>query len=131
MANRPIQAANVEVQYNVVNGNAITPQKVSVPYGSTAQTVMEMGANAKSELKFQATYYGADLGYFVDKIGDTPNAPTKKYWIMYVGQEPYLQPSPVGISYWIPPPNSTVEMRFEDTAADHPLHGFRECKKGK
>lgn len=118
------------VYYNVVNesGSPIK-QQVSVPHGSTAQNVMEMGANQNAELRFQVTYYNTELGYFVDKIGDTANAPPK-YWILYVGNGD-LTPSTVGISNYHPTPNSTVEMRFENTTEDHPLHGFKECMKGK
>ena len=124
--------ATIRVQYNVVDGTDVTQLKLIIPSGSNAQKVMEMGADSNAQLGFQVTYYNQELGYFVDAIGNTSNVPSEnKYWILYVGWGSNLSPSPVGISHYIPPPNSTVELRYEQVSKDHHLHGFQQCKKGK
>ena len=82
--------------------------------GFNAQKVMEIAANKNSTLRFQATYFNRELGYFVDKIGDTPNA-DGNYWFLYVNDGPghALRFSPLGVSNWIPNEDSTVEWRYE------------------
>ena len=82
--------------------------------GSNAQKVMERAANKNSALRFQATYFNRELGYFVDKIGDTPNA-DGNYWFLYInnGTGDALRFSPLGVSNWIPNHGSTVEWRYE------------------
>lgn len=123
----------VNVQYNVVNdGVVLSRMKLAIPQGSSAQNVMEMGANINKSLRFRVKYYNNELGYLLGKIGTIGNQPPpgpRYIWIMYVSRGSNLQPSPVGISYWIPPPNSTVEMRYELSPKDHPLHGFQEYVK--
>lgn len=122
----------IEVKYNVVNGTDVTQLNLTIPYGSNAQKVMEMGADADAQLRFQVTYYNQELGYFVDTIGNTSSVPSEnKYWILYVGLGTNLAPSPVGISHYIVPQNSTVELRYEQVSKDHHLHGFQQCKNRK
>ena len=102
------------ITYRVVNENEITELIVVITQGSNAQRVMEEAANENSALRFQVTYYDRELGYLVDKIGDTPNTDTT-YWLLYVNDGPGedLYPSPLGISNWIPNEDSTVEWRYE------------------
>lgn len=119
-----IPSATVDVQYNVVNdGVNIARLKITVPKGSSAQNVMEVGANLDKRLRFRVKYYNEELGYFVNKIGTTANWPEPgpgHFWIMYVGWGSNLQLSPVSASNWIPPQNSTVEMRYEHRDSDYP-----------
>ena len=100
--------------YRVVNGNDITKLVVFIPRGSNAQRVMEEAANKNIKLRFQATYFNRELGYFVDKIGDTASA-NGNYWFLYVNDGPghALRFSPLGVSNWITNHGSTVEWRYE------------------
>lgn len=130
MANHPIQPTTVDVLYSVVTGSNSKKLTLTMPYGSTAQKVMEAAVNVDENLKFNLTFYDLEVGYFVTAIGYTWATPGKN-WLLYVGRGGNLHLSPCGVSHWIPPPNSTVELRFEDTPEDHPLHGFKECKEGE
>ena len=123
----------VNVQYNVINdGVTVAKLKIAIPQGSSAQNVMEMGADLDKRLRFQVQYHNNEVGYLLNRIDNTTNWPPGgpgHFWILYVGRGNDLQPSPVGISYWIPPPNSTVELRYEHRPQGHSLHGSEEDKK--
>ena len=73
---------------------------VAVPIGATAQNVMEAGANSDKSLQFVATYYSAELGYFINKIGQVGEdlgMSWMLYWAQGVGEP---QKAKVGVSHF-------------------------------
>ena len=76
-----------------------------VPAGSVALIVMQEAANDDSQLRFTATYFGSDLGYYIDAInGTSTDSENRCYWLIYVrypnGTE-FL--SPLGVSSYVLP----------------------------
>ena len=91
-----------------------TPVMVRVPVGSVALRVMELAVDQDRSYRFSATYFGTQLGYFIDTIdGVTSDDPC--YWFFYY-QPPGMSPvfSNLGVSNFVIPDNGgTVIFRYE------------------
>ena len=87
---------------------------VTVPVGSVALRVMELAVDQDRSYRFSATYFGTQLGYFIDTIdGVTSDDPC--YWFFYY-QPPGMSPvfSNLGVSSFVIPDNGgTVIFRYE------------------
>ena len=88
---------------------------VSVKKGSTVLTVMEQAVtNFGRSYRFSATYFGGDLGYFIDTInGTTSDSPC--FWFLYTSTPTSCDEtlSPVGVSTATVNKGSSVTWRFE------------------
>ena len=82
--------------------------------GATAQNVMEAGANSDNSVRFVATYYNAQLGYYINKIGQVGEE-SGMSWMFYWAQgdgEP--QKANVGVShFYIPNDGYTIILKLE------------------
>ena len=80
-----------------------SPIMVAVPAGSTAVDVMAGAIDIDKRYKFQATSFGATLGFSVGSIGGTANSDDSScYWSFYVktATQPEATLSNVGISHF-------------------------------
>ena len=90
------------------------PVSVEIPVGSVAQRVMELAVDQDRSYRFSATYFGTQLGYFIDTInGTTSNNPC--FWFFYY-QPPGMNPvlANLGVSNFVIPDNEgRVIFRYE------------------
>ena len=90
------------------------PVSVEIPVGSVAQRVMELAVDQDRSYRFSATYFGTQLGYFIDTInGTTSNNPC--FWFFYY-QPPGMKPifANLGVSNFVIPDNGgRVIFRYE------------------
>ena len=87
---------------------------VSVKKGSTVQTVIEQAVTDFGRFyRFSATYFGGDLGYFIDTInGTTSDNPC--FWFLYTSTPTSGEAlSPVGVSTATVEKGSAVTWRYE------------------
>ena len=91
-----------------------TPVTVTIPVGGVAQRVMELAVDQDRSYRFSATYFGTQLGYFIDTInGTTSNNPC--FWFFYY-QPPGMNPvlANLGVSNFVIPDNGgRVIFRYE------------------
>ena len=111
----------IDVDYTILyedetcsNGTAPDSVMVSVKKGSTVLTVMEQAVtDFGRSYRFSATYFGGDLGYFIDTInGTTSDSPC--FWFLYTSTPTSGEAlSPVGVSTATVKKGSAVTWRFE------------------
>ena len=104
-----------EIQYNesCITKSPPRPLKITTTYGTNGQKIMEIAANHNSRYQFTATFGSHGFGYFIDIIdGVADNRKTKCYWLLYVGTKFGVSFSAVGITGWIPFPNSKIVWRY-------------------
>jgi hypothetical protein len=110
---------NIEVTYEIkYNENCLdkdppTPLKIITKRGITGQEIMEIAAQHDSRYRFTTKYYNHELGYSVTTIDDVENnSDAKYYWSLYVGAGNDVSRSPVGITHWIPFPDSRMIWEY-------------------
>ena len=116
-------AVNYEVHES---DNAVHKTAMTLPMHSTALDVMKAAVDHDSQsYKFVATYYGSNLGFFINAIGNTPTAPTaptdKFYWAFYysIGDGKLPIYSDKGVSNFIIPSSGyTIIMKYEQIKAN-------------
>ena len=103
-----------EIQYNdsCITKSPPRPLKITTTRGTSGQEIMEIAANYNKRYRFTAEYYNNELGYFVEKIDDVGKSKDGCYWSLYVGTRYGVSLSPVGITNWIPFPNSKIIWRY-------------------
>ena len=95
---------NYSIQYSdPVCSNDTAPDDVVVPIkkGKIALNVMEEAVTMfGSAYRFSATYFGGDLGYFIDTInGTSSDVESSCFWFIYIlDQDGNEILSPVGVS---------------------------------
>ena len=90
------------------------PVTVEIPVGSVALRVMELAVDQDRSYRFSATYFGTQLGYFIDTINGT-SSDDPCYWFFYY-QPPRMDPvfSNLGVSSFVIPDNGgRVIFRYE------------------
>lgn len=100
--------------------NATAPDTVvvSVRRGNTALNVMEQAVtDFGTPYRFSATYFGDELGYFIDSISSTESRSADNCFWFYFIRDPtgneFL--SPVGVSNFCVPSNGfSIIWRFMD-----------------
>lgn len=115
-----------EIEYNDPScSNATAPDSVEVRVRrrSTALTVMETVVdNFGRPYRFSATYFGGELGYFIDSINGTASDPESNcFWFIFIrapnGTE-FL--SPLGVSnFRIPGKDYGIIWRFMTFNFEH------------
>ena len=114
---------NIEVTYEIkynglVNKDPPTPLKIITRRGITGQEIMEIAAQHDSRYRFTAKYFDHKLGYSVAIIDNVENKPEENcYWSLYVGTEFGVSPSPVGITNWIPFPDSKIIWEYSKSSS--------------
>ena len=104
-----------EIQFNesCIDKDPPKPLKITTIRGTSGQEIMEIAAHHNKRYRFTAKYFGHGLGYFVTKIDDVENDSEEKcYWLYYVGTKFGVSLSPVGITNWIPFPDSKIIWRY-------------------
>lgn len=87
------------------------PLKIKTSPGMSGQQIMEIAANYNDRYCFTAQFFS--LSYHVIEIDDVHNAPQSQcHWLLYVGTEHGISFSPVGITHWIPFPDSKIVWRY-------------------
>ena len=113
----------VEVDYQILFSdptcsNATAPEKVMVEVkrGSTALDVMEEAVtDFGRDYRFSATYFGEELGYFIDQInGTASDVESSCFWFFFTVDRNGMEVlSPVGVSnFRIPKNGKSVIWRF-------------------
>ena len=118
------QPRNIEVTYEIkYNENCLdkdppTPLKIITKRGITGQEIMEIAAEHDSRYRFTAKYFDHKLGYSVTTIDDVENKPDENcYWSLYVGTKFGVSLSPVGITNWIPFPDSKIVWEYSKSGS--------------
>jgi hypothetical protein len=76
---------------------------------------MEIAAQHDSRYRFTTKYYNHELGYSVTTIDDVENYRVANCrWRLYVGTESSMCLSPVGITHWIPFPDSMIIWEYSN-----------------
>ena len=103
---------------NTEKRSAPSAMKLRVPRGSSALYVMEKAAHEDVNYRFTTTYFGSQLGYYVDEINKVPR--TDDYscsWYFYVVPQKGLKPRrpQSGVSNYLISNNKTkIILRYED-----------------
>ena len=98
---------------------------VTVPIKSRALIVMQEAASMNSDLRFSATYFGSELGYFIEKLNGTNSDLGKScFWFIYIrdpkGNE-FL--SPLGVSNYVLRGNGySIVWRFQQYIPENSTH---------
>ena len=103
-----------EIQYNknCTTKSPPKPLRIMTTKGTSGQEIMEIAANYNKRYRFTAKYFNNELGYSVEKIDDVEKGKNGCYWFLYVGTRYGVSLSPVGITNWIPFPNSKIIWRY-------------------
>ena len=94
------------------------PLKITTSRGTSGQEIMEIAAHHNKRYRFTAKYFGHGLGYFVTIIDDVENNNDENcFWRLYVGTKFGVSLSPVGITNWIPFPDSKIIWEFSKSGS--------------
>lgn len=98
------------------------PAMVSIPTGSNVLAVMQRAVdNFGRDYRFSATYFGSELGFFIDTLsGTSSNVEDNCFWIYYIdppnGDEFKAN---LGVSnYIVPADGYTITWRFMQVTDD-------------
>ena len=107
-----------QIKYSCIDKVPPTPLKITTRRGITGQGIMEIAAQHDERYQFTAKYFGHELGYFVTIIdGVENNRDTNCFWRLYVGTESDVSRSPVGITNWIPFPDSKIIWEYSKSSS--------------
>ena len=111
-----------EIQYNesCIDKTPPKPVKITTSYGTNGQQIMEIAANHNKRYRFTGKFGFFSSGYSIDIIDDVEdNKDTNCFWLLYVGTKFGVRLSPVGITGWIPFPDSKIIWRYTDASLAH------------
>ena len=111
-------SSNMAIEYPEPTCSTATPPPdaaVSIVQGGTALDVMEQAGNMGSDYRFSATYFGSDLGFFIDTLnGVSSNVDENCFWLYFImTPNGIIEIADLGVSsYVIPADGYTIIWRY-------------------
>ena len=96
--------------------NNTAPPAISLPLKQRnilAMTIMERAVDVDRAYRFSATYFGSELGYFIDKINGTASAGTCYWKVCIKAIDGTVQVANVGVSNLQIKNRETLQMKYE------------------
>ena len=76
-------------------------------------TIMERAVDVDRAYRFSATYFGSELGYFIDKLNGTASAGSCFWKVCVKAADGTVQVANVGVSSLIIGNKETLQMKYE------------------